>query len=807
MCASACLGKNWSFRLVCFSLAVISSTSVALADLPAFFTTHCVRCHADESAEGHFRLDSATTRAEDVDFGHVWSRVLERVNSGEMPPAEEPQPTADERYAAAEWITHGLHAWDAARNASLELVSFKRLTRAEYVHTLHDLLGFTYYPSDPGGLPEDPSWRGIERTGSVLTLTPGHIERYVAAAELALHQVMPLTPVPRPWRWDWTAPNQLNFRSSPLRHEASSDPAKHRLVIGPANNWKHYVGGLHQVTLPRAGMYRITVTASGLRPAGGSAPHVVLYDATIDRTLLEEDLDAPEDQPAVLQKDVWLPSGAHDLVLRNELPGPSPYTPHARGGSVDLFTTLKSGRSPFLQKLSDNAFNPYVPLLILDAVSLEAIINPWPPDAQSHILTPGNRDTAHAEAILTSFAQRAFRRPVTPAEMPRYLAVASTAQDTGATFEEGIREALLAILCAPDFLFLVEGSPDERRLQLNDFELASRLSYFLWSTMPDDALMEAAARGRLRERETLEREVDRMLADPRSARFAPEFARQWLQLNDVGKFPPDKKLYPTYDAGLQRSMIAESQAFFHRVFQENLSVRELLDSDWTMLNNRLAEHYGIAGVADFGMQAVALQSDHHRGGLLTQASVLTLTSDGFRQRPVHRGRWVSEVILGVSPPPPPPNAGSIPTPVADEPKRTIREKLEAHRQNESCAACHARIDPLGFAFENYDAIGHWRTEEESSVGIGAAPQIDASGTLHDGRKFAGPEDFKKLLAADTGRFANVLTKAMATYALRRGMTFRDSQAIQRIVDETQQDDYRLRTMVKALILSELFQTR
>jgi hypothetical protein len=226
-----------------------------------------------------------------------------------------------------------------------------------------------------------------------------------------------------------------------------------------------------------------------------------------------------------------------------------------------------------------------------------------------------------------------------------------------------------------------------------------------------------------------------------------------------------------------------------------------------MLNQRLAEHYGVHGVVDFAMQPVPLSPEHHRGGLLTQASVLTLTSDGFRQRPVHRGRWVSEVILGVTPPPPPPNAGSIPTPIADAPKQTIREKLEVHRQQESCAACHARIDPLGFAFDNYDAIGQWRTVEESSVGTGPAPPVDASGTLPDGRSFAGPDEFKQLLLADTSRFAHVLTNTIATYALRRGMTYRDREAIRHTVEQAEQDDYRLQTIVKAFVMSELFQSR
>ncbi len=565
-----------------------------------------------------------------------------------MPPEDEPQPTAEERLNAAQWISQGLQAWDAARTAQQADVSFKKLTRVEYVNTLRDLIGVTYHPTDPGGLPEDPTWHGFERIGSVLSLTPSHIERYLAAADAALKEAMPLTEPPKPWRIRWNALGMVtgdSNRQLPTRTISE----KHRLLIGPANNWKHYVGGLNQIAVPRAGSYRIRIGASGLRPRGGSVPHLVFYDATIDRTLMEQDVDAPEDQPITIEAIVRLPQGAHDLILRHELPGPSPYEPHQRGGYVDEFTTLRNGRSPFLQKLTDNEFNPYVPLLIVDFVEIEEVVDPWPPLAQQTYLPNGKRDLADAHQLLNKFAERAFRRPITADELHRYAAIVQSSLNSGASFEEAMRDAFTAILCAHDFLFIVEGSASQPRTTLNDFELASRLSYLLWSTMPDETLLSVAKASELTDSKVLANELTRLLSDERSRRFADDFSRQWLQLHEVGKFPPDKKLYPSFDAGLQRSMIAESQAYFGRILSENRSIREFIDSDWSMLNQRLAEHYGVSGVVDFAMRPVTLTSDHHRGGLLTQASTLMLTSDGFRQRPVHRGKWILQTFYGTVP--------------------------------------------------------------------------------------------------------------------------------------------------------------
>lgn len=811
MCSGWPNGRQFNgckILIAVFGLSLFPARSLASTDLPKFFSTYCLRCHNQENNEGEFRIDDIPVDSDDETYGPRWSRAYERLNSGEMPPKEEPQPTSKERYEAAEWISLGIQAWDSSQNSKLDMVSFKRLTRDEYVNTIQDLLGYSYHPTDPGGLPEDPNWHGIERLGNVLSLTPSHIERYVAAAEQALQAVVPLTPAPERWQWEWTAPGIINWNDYQRKLKSDPNTPKHRLVIGPSNNWKHYVGGLNQIQVPYAGQFRIKITASGLRPEGGSVPHLVLYDATIDRTLAERDVDAPEESPATMEFTVWLPKGTHDLVLRNELPGSSPYEPHQRGGNVEVFTTLKAGRSPYLEKVSDEQFRPYYPLLILDRVLIESIVDPWPPQAQQEVFAlDGNHDEAHARAILKSFSQRAIRRPITEAELTKYHAIYAVAQKTGLSFERSVREAMLAILCSHDFLFLVEGSPIEMRSKLNHFELASRLSYFLWSTMPDEQLLQHARSQELSRPDVLRSEFERMIRDDRAKKFAFDFSRQWLRLNEVGRFPPDKKLYPSYDSGLQQSMISESQHFFYEVLKSNLSIREFLDSDWCMPNNRLAEHYGLQGIADFHHRPVKLASDHHRGGLLTQASVLSMTSDGFRHRPVHRGKWISEVIFGITPPPPPPNAGTIPPPKEGEAKTTLRAKLEAHRQVASCAACHEKIDPYGFAFDNYDAIGRWRTIEDDPSGSGVAPGIDASGKLADGRVYSGPDDFKQLMLADSERFANALTEKIASYALRRSLSFSDKKSITKLIQQAKQDDLRLQDLMRQLVMSELFQSR
>jgi hypothetical protein len=365
-----------------------------------------------------------------------------------------------------------------------------------------------------------------------------------------------------------------------------------------------------------------------------------------------------------------------------------------------------------------------------------------------------------------------------------------------------------AILCSKNFLFLAEGDEEVTRHHLNDWEIAARLSYLLWSTMPDDDLFALAEEGKLRDRTELARQVARMLDDPRASRFSDSFTRQWLHLRKVGRFPPDKMLYPDYDSHLEQSMITETKAFFHEVLHAGLTLREFLDSDWSMLNPRLAKFYGLPDIEGTGddPRRVTLPRDSHRGGLLTQASILSLTSDGTRHRPVHRGVWISEAIFGKSPPPPPANVDPIaPNPV-DSPKATLRMKLEAHIKDPNCASCHAKIDPLGLAFENYDAIGRWRTVE-TTEGSGDDPPVNPAGKLPDGRAYETPGDFKRLLLTDIDTFNATFVEKLATYGLRRSMSFDDREALQTIAAASKARDYRLRDIVEAFVTSDLFQTR
>jgi hypothetical protein len=365
--------------------------------------------------------------------------------------------------------------------------------------------------------------------------------------------------------------------------------------------------------------------------------------------------------------------------------------------------------------------------------------------------------------------------------------------------------ALQGMLTSRNFIYLVEGSP-EARTHLNDWELASRLSYFLWSSMPDDRLFQAATAGRLHQEE-LPNQVDRLLQDERINRFVDDFARQWLQLHRVGMFPPDKKLYPSYDDWLQASMRAEPVEFFREMLTKNLPIQDMLDSNWTVANARLCDFYGLPEPSSDGFHRVTLPPEHHRGGLLTMGAILGLTSDGTRHRPVHRGVWLSEAIFNKTPPSPPANVDPIEPNTPQSPKATIRQKLANHAQVPSCAACHKGIDPFGFAFDQYDAIGQWRTHESVAAGTGEDPPVDASGTLPDGRAFQDAAQFKQLLVADRDKVAKAFIEHLCTYALRRVLTIDDQEDIQAIAQIAKQNDYRIRDIVRAVALSDLMKKR
>jgi mono/diheme cytochrome c family protein len=801
---------------ILFGLALVGPAHAASSSASApgmddvvkpFFTEHCISCHGEKKQKGDLRVDTLTVDLNSPKVMGQWMEILGRVTSGEMPPEKRPRPRADDIARVSEWIANRLRDADAARQSSLgDRIAFHRLSREEYTNTIRDLLGIQYDAADPSGLPEDPDWQGFQRIGSVLTLSPTHVEKYLSAAEMVLGEALPAGPPPKRDVIHWS-PFDLRGHTFEKEYTARGIADQVRVDLVPNNG----ALDVRDLNIKVAGEYIVRVKLSGLRPAGGRPPRLRLYAGDLSRVLVEQDVEAPEDKPTILEFKLHLPVGVHPIRIVNAVPGPNPEARRSRAsGTPNHFTGLKS-RVPWQIKFTDDDYKPIVPFLLLDYIEWEGpIVDSWPTPAHRQIFFGGEgatKDSAYARLILARFAERAFRHPVPIAEVDRLVKLFEQSQELGDDFESSVKTALLAVLCSKSFLYLEEGSVNSTSMQLTDWELASRLSYFLWSSMPDPRLIELARAGKLHEPDTLKAEVRRMLADPKAEEFAQSFPRQWLQLRRVGMFPPDKVLYPDYDESLEESMIEEPVAFFGQVLRQNLSLKEFLDSDWTMLNERLAGHYGIKGVVGDQMRRVSLTPEDHRGGVLTQAAVLSLTSDGTRHRPVHRGVWILESILGTPPPPPPANVPPLNTPPPNAPKTTLRQKLELHRADANCAACHRKIDPLGMAFDNYDAIGRWRTEETLDTGSGANPKLDPSGELPDGRKFNDAKGLKQIFVHDIDKFAGAMAEKLATYAMRRGMTFTDKFELKKVARQAKADDYRLSGLIEALVTSEMFRRR
>ena len=444
-------------------------------------------------------------------------------------------------------------------------------------------------------------------------------------------------------------------------------------------------------------------------------------------------------------------------------------------------------------------------VLHLKGVEIEGPFDPPPvvyPETHKQLMAyqPGLPPREAAREIVTRFASRAYRRPVKPEEVERCLALYDAAEKKGQRFELGIRAALYRVLISPYFLFRVELDPPGvapgTAYAIGEFELASRLSYFLWNSMPDDGLISLAEKGQLRQ--NLEGQVRRMIQDPRSASFLQGFAEQWLTLRKLELVSPDPKLFPTFDSTLRDAMIRESLLFFEALVREDRSIPDLLDADFTFVNEPLARHYGIAGVK--GKEFVRVKTPTNRGGILTQASILSLASNATRTSPVKRGKFILEQILHSPPPPPPPELEIPELEAQKQLKGTLRQQMEQHRAKPICASCHKRMDPIGFAFENFDAVGVWRDKD-------AGAPVDASGVLPDGRKFDGPAGLKKLLRDDKDVFVRCVTEHMLTYALGRGLEPYDRRAVDAILKTLGKENDRFSTLLIEIVKSDPFQKR
>ena len=783
-----------------------------------FLKKHCVACHGPEKMKGDVRIDQLSRDFKRGADTHHWAELIEQVNSGAMPPKKEPRPTQAEISAFVTNLDARLKEGRAVRMAARPAVTHYRLSRKEYQNTVYDLLGVRYDPAKPGELNEDTLWHGFERIGSQLSLSPSHVDRYYRAAGLVLDRAFPVTP---------GEARKIRKTAAELRYgggkqqQAALDrfgikrPLRYLLFPGNvqnalSSNWFGNTGP------EQSGLYKMRIQASGIRPPGGQMAHLSIGKRTGEETvdaLIEFDIQAPEDKPQVYEFEVFLEMPATldfcvvatDVVdrragaaFRNAL--------SSQGGYIFTHSSESLLLNPNAPQMFDGKGNGIFSTVLLDWIEWEGPLVSEAEKARRKGLLPPDDATAEIVAEhLQRFAEGAWRRPVKKEELEQYLNSYRTERKAGEKTADAYRVALQGVLTSRHFIYLVEGDTVARE-RLSDTELASRLSYFLWSSMPDNGLLAAGKSGTLKA-EGLKKEVDRMLADSKANRFVEDFTRQWLQLHRVGMFPPDKKLYPNYDAWLEESMRAEPVEFFREMFAKNISIDGFIHADWTVANARLCDFYGLPEPKSSGFQRVSLKPEDHRGGLLTMGAVLGLTSDGTRHRPVHRGVWVSEAIFGKTPPPPPANVSAIEPSPPESPKATLRQKIEAHRNNANCAACHAKIDPLGLAWDNYDAIGQWRTLEKVAQGRGADPMIDPSGVMPDGRTFKDANDFKRLLLEDHEKVARAFIEHLCTYALRRVLTVDDQEDLKAIEAEAKKNQFRVKDIVRAVALSDLIRKR
>lgn len=807
-------------RLLLPLSASLGITVVARAAEPfeAFLETHCIRCHGPDKEKGDLRIDQLSR---DFKLGadtHHWAEVIEQVNSGEMPPKKEKKPTLEEIASFVTGLDARIKEGKAARMAARPAVAHYRLSRKEYQNTVYDLLGVRYDPAKPGELNEDTRWHGFERIGSELSLSPSHVDRYYRAAELVLDRAFPTAT---------SEARKVRKTAADLRYGGGKDqqaaldrfgikrPLRYLMFPGRTQdalspNWFGKTGPEH------SGLYKLRIQASGIRPPGGQTAHLSIGKRTGEETvdgIVEFDITAPEDKPQVYEFEVFLEMPtqldfcvvATDVVdrragaaFRNALA--------SRGGYIFTHSSETMLLNPNAPQMFDDKGNGLFSTVLLDWIEWEGpLVSEAEKSRRKDVVPPDDAAPEVVAAHLQRFAERAWRRAVKMEELEEYLKAYREERDAGEKLADAYRVALQGVLTSRHFIYIVEGDPVARE-QLNDAELATRLSYFLWSSMPDDALFTAAKTGTLKG-DVLKKEVDRMLADGKASRFIDDFSRQWLQLHRVGMFPPDKKLYPAYDDWLEESMRNEPVEFFRETFAQNLPIDAFVDSNWTIANARLCDFYGLPEPKLGGFQRVSLKPEDRRGGLLTMGAVLGLTSDGTRHRPVHRGVWLSEVIFGKPPPPPPANVPAIEPPTPQSPKATLRQKIEAHREDANCAACHAKIDPLGLAWDNYDAIGQWRTREKIAAGVGEDPLINPAGNMPNGRAFKDANEFKQRLLEDRDKLARAFIEHLCTYALRRVLSFDDQNDIQAIAIEAKKSQYRVQSIVRAVALSDLMKRR
>ncbi len=710
------------------------------AQLIPFLQDHCFDCHGEDETEGDLDLQKLSDDPINGETAERWLDVLKRLEAGEMPPKKKKQPSDGERRDAMAWLNAELDKAEAEVNATTGPPRMRRLNRVEYRNTMRDLIGHPYDPTEL--LSPDTVSHGFDNVGEALVVSPLHVENFVAATERILDKAINI-PEKAPLRQHWRILNSTEARK-PLLKDNGSWHDGHR----GKNKDKIKPGFLKGNVLPNAEIpsgftpyTMIDMTQDPPKPYEGSWDIRAFGGSQIDEGLLIREGDN-----AFGFKWFAYEEGMYRVRIHLSSFGPKDWdgTPPRLGivlypegtlwrerllglnesevieidlyrDNVDWYRKTNGNRHwgmklyyQLTEKVGKDGKK--VPFGVhISEIEIEGPRHPvWPPAWHRRIFperATGEGDEAFAERVLRKFMTKAFRRPVDSTEVVRMMAIFREERSNGRSLKQALRMPLATILSSPSFLYLDESSDE------GAWDLASRLSYFLWRSMPDGELFAAARSGELLRRETLLSEVDRMLKDPKSDALVEHFTRQWLGLDKLERVKVDAILYPDYDLALHHGMVGEAQVFFREILRENLSLYSFIDSDFLMLNERMARHYGISGVIGTRFRKVSIASEDRRGGVLAQAAVLTATSNGLRTMPIKRGAFILEEILADPPKPPPADVPAVEDLVPTKPLASLRERLEQHRSDPSCMNCHKKIDPLGFALENYDAIGRWRGHE------------------------------------------------------------------------------------------------
>ena len=844
-------------------LLLLSTVNVWAGAQPArpghdVIESRCYDCHDSETKKGDLDLTTLPFYLDDPKTFAAWVKVHDRVRDGEMPPKKKEQPEPAERAEFLKVLSEPMIAAEQAHFAKEGRATQRRLNRYEYENTLRDLLHAPWLQIKEM-LPEDGEAFRFNKIGDSLDVSHVQMARYLAAADYALRQVM-ATQVSRPptTKVRYYARDQKafagkmkfsNFNKSPERAtfplvgtQAQPDvrSGKLPLTVGkadPATREQEAMGVVSssyepielrfdKFRAPVAGRYKLSFSGYSVWVGPGSGGKwwhpdldtvspgrrpepITIYSETPPRQLrLLGSFDVNPD-PTVREMDTWL--------LANE---------EIRPDAARLF---RSRPPNYHNPLAEEDGQPGVAFRWMEVEG--PIYDQWP-TAGHKLLFDGlplkagknggvevvsTNPTKDADRLLRAFLQRAYREPATEEDVQRFLGIINGALKTGSTFTDAMIAGYSGVLCSPAFVCL-----EEKPGRLDDRALATRLSYFLWNSEPDETLRAVAARNELHKPDVLRAQATRLLADPKSRRLVDAFLDYWIDLRKNNATSPDAGLYADYylDDLLVESATAETQLFFNEVLRNDLPASNIVSSNFAFLNERLATHYGLPHVDGVALRRVALPADSVRGGLMTQASVLKVTANGTTTSPVVRGAWIMERVLGRPPPPPPPNVPAV------EPDTrgatTIREQLDKHRKLATCAACHAKIDPAGFALENFDVFGGWREqyralgEGEHLPGFGKngqpftfheGPVVDASGKLPDGRKFADIRELKRLLLADNRQIARNLTRQFIVYATGAPVHFGDRPQVEQILDQTAAKGYGVQSIVQAIVQSELFQTK